>query len=206
MNTLPLASIRYRASVAFINITTDCFLKSCTAKSGFLSFREWIKTPLLTAKWKWIASSTEGRASVACLPEIAQLGATTASDARGWSCSSSGWRSSLTQDKHQVCFSESDFSSVCLGLSNRCRGMINIRTGTFWKWSHFFSGRNCTARGSLALPRTAGTQWHCIIWWIEGIHSLSPRAGLCCTCGHPGPTRVPLLVLCMFFCFAPLGQ
>lgn len=47
----------------FISIVVDCFLKSCTDKFAFLSLREWIGNPLVTAKGKVIVyhPNVEGR-------------------------------------------------------------------------------------------------------------------------------------------------
>lgn len=59
---------------------------------------------------------------------------------------------SNSKDKHQDYFSESDFSSVCLDLSNRCRGMINIGTGALWKWSHFSLGGIVLHTGNWLCP------------------------------------------------------
>lgn len=47
----------------FVSIVADCFLKSCTGKSAFLSLGEWIGNLLVTAKGKLIVylPNIEGR-------------------------------------------------------------------------------------------------------------------------------------------------
>lgn len=47
----------------FISVVVDCFLKSCTGKSAFMSLRERIEPPLVTAKGKLITylHHVEGR-------------------------------------------------------------------------------------------------------------------------------------------------